>query len=100
MFLMELLFANCMNVIPEAAASRGKSGEGIPIKRKQDIRHKNYHDYRLQSHSPTMPNKMQYMAANIGNGIEAKNAPNFPERCKVTQSNMNTTNIGKNFQSN
>lgn len=30
---------------------------------------------------PTMPNKTQYMAPNIGKGIDAKNAPNFPERC-------------------
>lgn len=35
-----------------------------------------------------MPNKIQYMAANIDRGIDAKNAPNFPERRKVTQSNL------------
>ena len=26
-----------------------------------------------------MPNRTQYMAANIGNGMDAKKAPNFPE---------------------
>lgn len=35
-----------------------------------------------------MPNKTQYMAANIDKGIDAKNAPNFPERHEVTQSNF------------
>lgn len=28
------------------------------------------------------------MAANIGKGIDAKNAPNFPEKNKVAQLNM------------
>ena len=28
---------------------------------------------------PTSPKNRQYNAANIGNGIEAKIAPNFPE---------------------
>jgi hypothetical protein len=31
-----------------------------------------------------MPNKTQYMAANIDKGIDAKNAPNFPERHNQT----------------
>lgn len=35
-----------------------------------------------------MPNRTQYMAANIGKGIDAKKAPNFPERCRITQSNI------------
>lgn len=30
--------------------------------------------------SPTMPHRTQYMAANIGKGIIAKKAPNFPEK--------------------
>lgn len=30
---------------------------------------------------PTRPNKTQYMAAKIVNGIEAKSAPNFPVMC-------------------
>jgi len=30
-------------------------------------------------HSPTIPNKTQYTAANMGNGIDANRAPNFPE---------------------
>lgn len=29
-----------------------------------------------------MPNKTQLMAANIDKGIDAKRAPNFPERTK------------------
>lgn len=30
------------------------------------------------SDSPTIPNKIQKIAAKIGNGIDAKKAPNFP----------------------
>ncbi|KAL4282207.1 hypothetical protein GQ457_03G039250 [Hibiscus cannabinus] len=84
MFLMELLFANCMNVIPEAAASR-KRKEGREFSIKETKEHRKQNLSRLQSHSPTMPNKMQYMAANIGNGIEAKKAPNFPERMQCNR---------------
>jgi hypothetical protein len=29
---------------------------------------------------PTRPNKTQYIAANIGNGIDANKAPNLPEK--------------------
>lgn len=28
---------------------------------------------------PTRPKRTQYIAANIGNGIDANKAPNFPE---------------------
>lgn len=33
-----------------------------------------------QYHLPTIPNKTQYTAANIAKGIDAKKAPNFPDR--------------------
>lgn len=31
-------------------------------------------------HSPTIPNRTQYIAAYIGSGMDAKKAPNFPEK--------------------
>lgn len=31
-----------------------------------------------ECYSPTIPNKTQYTAANMVNGIDANNAPNFP----------------------
>ena len=79
---MELLFANCMNVIPEAAASRGQRRERgkFPIKETIGYQIQKTIMTKLHSHSPTMPNKMQYMAPNIGNGIVANNVPNFAEK--------------------
>lgn len=35
---------------------------------------------------PTSPNKTQYNAAYIGNGIDAKTAPNFPAgKCQLSE---------------
>jgi hypothetical protein len=34
---------------------------------------------------PTRPNKTQYIAAKIGNGIDANKAPNLPETNYETQ---------------
>lgn len=43
--------------------------------------------------SPTMPNKTQYMAANIGKGMDAKKAPNLPE--KYGKCDDNEEHVGK-----
>lgn len=75
MFLIEFLFANCMNEIPIAAAERENNGKSS---HQDEIKVNNTLETQ-QNHLPTMPNKTQYMAANIGKGIDAKKAPNFPE---------------------
>ena len=76
MFLIELLFANCMNEIPIAAADRENNSKSF---HRDEIKKINNIFKTQQNHLPTMPNKTQYMAANIGKGIDAKKAPNFPE---------------------
>lgn len=74
-FLIELLFENWINEIPTAAAiferQWGKDEYCI-------IQISNAFEL-LSVNSPTMPKRTQYIAANIGKGIEAKKAPNLPE---------------------
>lgn len=80
MFLIELLFANCMNEIPEAAAETDKKNNFVMLGGKKTKKEDKgiIKCCYLEPDSPTRPNKTQYIAANIGIGIEAKNAPNFP----------------------
>lgn len=81
MFLIEFVFANCMYETPTAADMPKKNR----LEHKMNtimLRPYIFIDARTlkkeNSDSPTIPNKIQKIAAKIGNGIDAKKAPNFP----------------------
>lgn len=47
-----------------------------------------------QGNQPTSPNKTQYTAAKMVNGMEANNAPNFPAPDGKRRIQENCANIG------
>lgn len=49
-------------------------------------------------HLPTMPNRIQYMAPNMGRGIDAKNAPNFPKASGRQHNQISRDRLGGNFR--
>lgn len=77
-FLIEFMFVNCKKDSPTEAEN---------INRSQLVGCKRWKRWLLKSKlvnenrcSPTKPNNTQYAAANMGKGIDANSAPNFPAR--------------------
>lgn len=80
-FLIEFMFVNCRNDSPTEALKRRKTHQ---IK-KDRIESLDFQREYNVGNLPTKPNKTQYTAANIVNGIDAKKAPNFPAKSKQTK---------------
>jgi hypothetical protein len=85
---MEFMLVNCKKDSPTAAESQIKVKKkpsalaaALP-KRMQQTAHHYSHQIQMgsgkQDDQPTSPNKTQYTAAKMVNGIEANKAPNFP----------------------
>lgn len=95
---MELLLANCMKVIPTAAAEMKTDQMSIfPLMEKGKKKKKHHTEHY---HSQTIPSRTQYMAANIGSGMEAKKAPNFPEIFYkvITKSSKIKSRVESNYE--
>lgn len=73
-FLMQFMFVNWRNDKPTEAGS--KEGYDYVIDEGEESNQKDFLDER--NSVPTSPKRTQYNAANIGMGIDANTAPNFP----------------------
>lgn len=78
-FLIEFMFVNCKKDSPTEAAMGKKINKQLYAH--SSLLEREPHVGMFYHVLPTRPNKTQYMAAKIVNGIEAKSAPNFPVMC-------------------
>lgn len=79
-FLMQFMFVNWRNDKPTEAGS--KQGYYCVIDEVEESTQKDFLDE--PNSIPTSPKRTQYNAANIGKGIDANTAPNFPANLQKT----------------
>lgn len=76
---MEFMLVNCRKDSPTAAESQRKATQKPSA---QAPLHQSTSG-RKQDDQPTSPNRTQYTAAKMVNGMEANKAPNFPATDKI-----------------
>lgn len=83
---MEFMLVNCRKDSPTAAESQRKRQHKSKSRQPRQhciALHQSTSSGRKQDDQPTSPNRTQYTAAKMVNGMEANKAPNFPATDKI-----------------
>lgn len=78
---MEFMLVNCRKDSPTAAESQRKATQKQKPSAQAALHQST--SGRKQDDQPTSPNRTQYTAAKMVNGMEANKAPNFPATDKI-----------------